>query len=245
MRASIAPQSGSTGPLTRQPSIITSNASLPFDFPIFSSAPLIQSMYAETLRLRFAFIILRSVKDDVTLGDCFIPQKNVIAMSTYHAHRDQESWNANTVKGPHSLDEFWAERFLVYPGNSSTPLKPSSKDKNGTTPWNMENETTTSPRSSIPVAAKLNENPVASPHFSTEGLAGAWIPYGRGQNMCPGRHFAKQEVLVIFASILTSFDIHLIDDSPPKVDWRGFGLGMLAPAGKGIRFRIKRRRHLW
>lgn len=239
MRASIALQSRPNEPLTQQPSIITSNASLPFDFPIFSSAPLIQSMYAETLRLRFAFIILRGVKDEVALGDCFIPRKNVIAMSTYHAHRDQESWNANTVKESHSLDEFWAERFLVYPGNSNSPLQPSSKGKHSPTPSNMEKP------SLVPVAARFNKSPVALPHFSTEGLAGAWIPYGGGQNMCPGRHFAKQEVLVTFASLVTSFDIQLIDDSPPKVDWRGFGLGMLAPAGKGIRFRIKRRRHLW
>lgn len=243
MRASIALQSTET--LTQQPSIITSNASLPFDFPIFSSAPLIQSMYAETLRLRFAGIILRDVKDDVTLGDCSVPQKTAIAISTYHAHRNQESWNANTTKKPHSLDEFWAERFLVYPGNSNTPLKSSSKNNNDATPSNMKNETITSSPSSIPVAAKLNENSKASPQFSTKGLAGAWIPYGGGQNMCPGRHFAKQEVLVTFASILTSFDVQLIDDLPPKVDWSGFGLGMLAPAGKGIRFRIKRRRHLW
>ena len=203
-------------------------------------------MYAETLRLRFAGIILRGVEDDITLGDCFIPQKYAIALSTYHAHRNEESLNSNTVKEPHALNEFWAERFLVYPGNGNAPLKSGSKDKHDATISNLESETTTnSSPSSTPIAAKLNDNPIVSPHFSTEGLAGAWIPYGGGQNMCPGRHFAKQEILVVFASIVTSFDIDLIDDLPPKVDWRGFGLGMLAPAGKAIRFRIKRRRHMW
>ncbi len=179
--------------------------------------------------------------DGVTLGNWIIPQGNVILLSMYHAHRDQDTWNTGTAEEPHPLDEFWAERFLVYSGKpSSGPLNDRSADKHYAMPSIMKPETPTSRPSPTFSLAKVNDSPNSSPQFSTEGLAGSWIPYGGGQNMCPGRHFAKQEILLMVASIVTSFDIHLIDPSPPGVDWGGFGFGVLAPAGKGIRCRIRR-----
>ena len=38
---------------------------------------------------------------------------------------------------------------------------------------------------------------------------------GGGPGMCPGRHFAKQEVLLTVAALLTSFDIDFVEWTKP------------------------------
>ena len=43
--------------------------------------------------------------------------------------------------------------------------------------------------------------------FSTNGTAGKFFPFGGGRTMCPGRNFAKQEILASVATVLTTFDI--------------------------------------
>ena len=43
--------------------------------------------------------------------------------------------------------------------------------------------------------------------FTTNGTAGKFFPFGGGKTMCPGRNFAKQEVLGSVATILLTFDL--------------------------------------
>ena len=79
------------------------------------------------------------------------------------------------------------------------------------------------------------------PTFSLEGLAGCWLPFGGGQRMCPGRHFAKSEMLGTFAMLLTKYDLELadgVDDIKPNMRW--YPTGTLPPRGK-VPFRIRRK----
>lgn len=118
-------------------------------------------------------------------------------------------WNAGTSGDPHPLDAFWADRFLIYPNDPmSGPLR---KDPN-------------SIEESFPHAPSMEKKPAETgPRFSMEGVAGGWIPYGGGQRMCPGRHFAKQEIIGTLATLLTQFEIRLKepkDLSEPKCHLR-------------------------
>jgi hypothetical protein len=61
--------------------------------------------------------------------------------------------------------------------------------------------------------------------FSTEGLTGKFFPFGGGHYMCPGRTFAKQEVLGAVAVFLLNFDIEIVEFVKP------WGQGYI-PAGK-------------
>jgi hypothetical protein len=61
--------------------------------------------------------------------------------------------------------------------------------------------------------------------FSTEGLTGKFFPFGGGHYMCPGRTFAKQEVLGAVAVLLLNFDIEFVEFVKP------WGQGYI-PAGK-------------
>lgn len=76
-----------------------------------------------------------------------------------------------------------------------------------------------------------------------EGLSGAWLPFGGGSRQCPGRNFAKQEIILSFALIATMFDIELLEGTKKdsmQPDMKYYGLGTLPPKGK-VPFRIRRR----
>ncbi|KAI1087190.1 putative cytochrome P450 [Rostrohypoxylon terebratum] len=47
--------------------------------------------------------------------------------------------------------------------------------------------------------------------FSLEGKTGSFFPFGGGMNMCAGRNFAKQEVLLAVAFIVSRFEIEFLE----------------------------------
>lgn len=100
---------------------------LHFDFDLFCSSPLIQSIYAETLRLRGSILFMRNLSHkDISLDDWLIPRGKTVGIATYDSHHAEKFWNTGSEDNPYPLTEFWAERFLVYPEDSSSgPLKPS------------------------------------------------------------------------------------------------------------------------
>lgn len=54
----------------------------------------------------------------------------------------------------------------------------------------------------------LKHDPETGKHvFSTSGTNGKFFPFGGGKTICPGRVFAKQEVLASVALILLAFDV--------------------------------------
>ena len=204
---------------------------LQFDINKLCSGPLLQSIYAETLRLRVALIVTRTPeRSDFKLGDWIFPKNELVVISSRDAGLNEEIWNAGTVEDPHPLDEFWPDRFLIYPNDpKSGPLK---------RPIAAQTEKTSGTATTSTPGEKSQE----APKFSLEGLSGAWIPYGGGQRMCPGRHFAKHEMIASFALLCTAYDIELLTEKgfTPEVDMTYFLSGGLPPKGK-IPFRIRRR----
>lgn len=202
--------------------IQSSTAEIAFDITKLCNNPLLQSIYAETLRLRVWHFAIRSPdRGDLTVGDWLFPKNKLIAISSYTAHMDKTTWNTGSDEDPHPIEDFWADRFLIYPGDSTSgPLKTSS----------------------MPPDERQKSESQDGPRFSTEGLAGIWIPYGGGQRICPGRHFAKQEIIVTCAMMSIMFDVEL--DAPggsiPESDMRGFGFGAMKPKGRAP-CRIRRR----
>ena len=75
--------------------------------------PLLQSIWAEMLRLRVHIFMSRKVSQaDLNINNWLVPRDNIVFVSPTPAHMDTASWSC----GPHHshpLNEFWADRFLV------------------------------------------------------------------------------------------------------------------------------------
>ena len=177
---------------------ISTNGTRKLDLTKLCSKPLLQSMYAETLRLCAGIVVGRTPRDGpYKLGEWMFPQGDLILLSARTSAMNPEIWNTGSAEEPHPLDSFWADRFIVYPHDpKSGPLKnpPPSNAK------------------------------VQSPEFSMRGLTGAWFPYGGGVTMCPGRHFAKQEMIAGMAVLIASYDIEfkVANDFVPQADFSYF-----------------------
>ncbi|KAI1368064.1 cytochrome P450 [Xylaria arbuscula] len=182
-----------------------------FDFDRLFRLPVLQAAYAETLRLRMHFYIIRMPdKVDMRIRDWVIPRKKVIVTATTVAHMDSEVWNTGT-NNEHPVDQFWVGRFLRHPTKSAD---------NG--------------------RSKLQDH---APAFSAKEVEGGWIPYGGGVRQCPGRHFAKRQILLTIALMVSLFDCDIIGEGlNAKEDFslNGFGGGVSHSAGK-IPVRIRRR----
>lgn len=174
------------------------------------------------LRLRtHAYITRFFSHKSITLGKQWvIPQKKICLLSTEPAHHDEKVWNDYNGKFP--LYTFWAQRFLVDPGDPlGGPLKPNNRDA-----LKAKDSKTGPERGSV---------------FTTEGLSGAWIPFGGGPRACPGRRVAKQQVLATIALIIKYFDIEVLGDQEVcPMDESGYGSGVQRPTGK-FPFQIRRR----
>lgn len=183
-------------------------------------SPLLQSLYTETLRLHVSNIILRSPVQDLNLRRWRIKRGEIISIMSYPMHQDRRAYNTGSDEHPRPLDDFWADRFLV--------------------PRLVPNETEPVLREES-MSAGSEKSYDALHEFSSQGLDGSWIPYGGGSNICPGRQFAKQEMLLTAALLLGNFDIELL--GPPVIlDYRFFGTGSMGVKGKA-RFSIRRRQN--
>ena len=155
-------------------------------------------------------------RKDMKINEWIFPQNETVLIATTPAHMDENVWNTGKAN-EHPLNRFWADRFLIYPDDpSSGPKKRTDRD-----------ETFNSPKGSDPT-------------FSLEGLEGSWIPYGGGFRACPGRHFAKREILMALAVMVTLFDIEVDGSSALQTDPRVNGLGTQRPKNP-IPFRIRER----
>ncbi|KAH7324408.1 cytochrome P450 [Stachybotrys elegans] len=186
--------------------------------------PLIQSIYAEVLRVHNGTVVARVPQTtNFSIAGWRFPKDEAIMVSTYDTARSPYIWNQGTPENPHPVDEFWPERFILDPNDpSSGPVAPQA---------NCE-ERPLDPSNAPP-----------QPRFSLDGTLGSWVPYGGGTRMCPGRHFAKKELIVSMAMFLTEFDIQLMPrDGWIQDDKRYFMFGVMHPMGS-IPARIRRRKH--
>lgn len=68
------------------------------------------------------------------------------------------------------------------------------------------------------------------------------MPFGSGSTMCPGRHFALNEIKQFLCLLLLYFDLELEEDqTTATLDHSRAGLGVLLP-NTDVRFRYRLRK---
>ncbi|KAL8727056.1 MAG: hypothetical protein Q9166_006299 [cf. Caloplaca sp. 2 TL-2023] len=209
--------------------ITATEPNIQFDLDKLLQSPLLLSIYCETLRLNVdAYVMRYTDRADLHIENWTFPKESVVLTATTPAHTDETFWNTGPA-GAHRVDQFWAERFLVYPGDSqSGPVKASN-----TTIANDE------------VALRCRDETVAyqsgKPVFSTAGTAGHYLPFGGGERICPGRHLAKRGIIATCALMVTMFDIDIrATEADIRPDPAYSGFGSQRPA-KPVPFRIRKR----
>jgi len=89
----------------------------------------------------------------------------------------------------------------------------------------------------------------STPKFSVGGAGGKMFPYGGGIHLCPGRHFAKQEIMVAIALMILRFDFEMLgyvkmdgtrSDRGPRLDEEFAGSGVMPP-DRDMRVRLRKR----
>lgn len=192
--------------------------------------PLLLSIFAEVTRLRVLGLVPRAcTQGKFDFQGWTFPKSSLIVLSSNVGGMNENIWNQGSDEEPHPIDEFWAERFIVYadkPQSGPVRKKPSSEGS-----------------SKDPTPEKLSDR-IAAGHgiFSTEGLQGSFIPFGGGPGKCPGRDFARQEVIISLALFTKAYEMQLLTPEgwQPRMDHTFFPLGALPPV-EPIPFRIRRR----
>ena len=164
---------------------VATSASGALDTGALMSLPLLQAVYAETLRLYVASNISREVKADFAMDNGFVLRAGHIVMApTFLGHRDEAWEEAAAAAGVGRGDEeghaaaaaagvgdFEPERFLHREGGGGEKKKVV---------------------------------------FSSAGLVGRYFPYGGGAHICPGRVLAKEIILSAVAVLLLTFEFEFV-----------------------------------
>ncbi|KAK8061819.1 hypothetical protein PG994_008185 [Apiospora phragmitis] len=93
---------------------------LRFDVDKLVHQPLLQAVFAETLRLHVHGFLVRWPEEDRTVNNWTIPRKHLCIASSTPAHMDPEFW-CTGENASHGVNEFWPGRFLsegAWYGNS-------------------------------------------------------------------------------------------------------------------------------
>ena len=97
-----------------------------FDMTKLCNQTLLQSTFAETLRLYVSVCLTRRPEfAEAQILDYRIPKDKLIVISTALAHMDERNWNLGPMEG-HPVESFWAGRFLTYNSPGARQTSPAS-----------------------------------------------------------------------------------------------------------------------
>lgn len=203
-----------------------------FDMKKVTTAPKYKSVYVEALRWATASPSPRVVKEDIQLGQYHLKRGNMAIVHSRTLQMDPTTW---TVPGvPESDPEnFWPERFLTEDDSHAESYNVS---ENAEAESNYSNDVLKAKKDSDQ-AQKAKEREEKARTLSLR-------PFGGGTTLCPGRHFANNEIMGGIAALLLRLEIEVVQDELDKNGAPKPGLkkqGGLLP-DRPLIVRVRRRR---
>ncbi|KAJ3182920.1 Cytochrome P450 7B1 [Gaertneriomyces sp. JEL0708] len=191
-----------------------------------SQLPRLSSAVSETLRTVSSVFSIRvathdtSLKDARTGKDYFIGKNEWVMISTRSIHQD-----AGIYPKP---DSFRPTRFLNVQEKYEVGVNVHAGEET---------------RGTAAVAvSKGRAGSTQSKRFYKDGkvIKHNLLPFGGGTSLCPGRHFAVNEIKAFMAIMLTFFEATPVDPNakPPPLDRTRYGFGVVPPKGD-IRVRLR------
>lgn len=176
--------------------------SILLDPAILSGGPLLNSVYRETLRFKQLGPVARVPRKPNYLlaGKWLVRPRTPILSVAWLAGRDTAFWNTGP-RGEHSVEAFWAERFLAYPDDpTSGPIRVSQPQLLGDTDAKGAKE----------VQQRTAEDDRHA-RLVVGGLDSHYFPFGGGTYRCPGEMLARRLTMSTVALVLRMLDVELVD----------------------------------
>ncbi|KAK3302662.1 cytochrome P450 [Chaetomium strumarium] len=184
--------------------------------------PLLQSLYVEAMRLHVSFSVTREVRKgpvELVPGYRGAETGALVQAVSDMAHLDEAVWG---VDG-HPASEFWAWRHVKFVDDEPEEQEEDDSERNS------------------PVRTRKMQ-------FAMRGRPSSFFPYGGGYWVCPGRHFAKMEIMLALALMVTKFDFEFVEwtnldgtksDRPARDDRNYAGIIAMVP-DRDMTFQWKR-----
>ena len=93
------------------------------------SSSLLQSLFAETLRLYSGIALMRSSDQDFVLDRWRMKKNRIVFIPSRVLHHNPNLWNTGTIQDPHPVEDFWEDRFLEFPKDSAVDSESSSGEE--------------------------------------------------------------------------------------------------------------------
>ena len=180
-----------------------------FDMRKVTNQPKLKSVYLEALRWATASPSPRVVREDCELGEYKLKANSMVIVPSRSLQMDKATWEI--PDHPESdPTQFWPERFLDGDeGNEADRL-----DENAEAEENYLADTI-SDHAKTP--KKANTEPISGPKSKEiQQRMLALRPFGGGTTLCPGRHFATNEILGGLAALMLRLEVEVIEDELKK-----------------------------
>jgi len=170
-----------------------------------TNQPKLKSIYLEALRWATASPSPRIVREDCELGGYKLKAASMLIVSSRSMQMDNATW---AIPGHPESDPslFWPERFLDGDKESEeegADEAAEAEENYVTDPMSGENRQ----------SKKTNAEPISGPKSKeTQQRMLALRPFGGGTTLCPGRHFATNEVLGGLAALLLKLEVEVVEE---------------------------------
>jgi cytochrome P450 len=180
-----------------------------FDMKKVTTQPKLKSVLLEALRWATASPSPRVVREDCELGGYHLKAGSMVIIHSRTLQMDESTWSI--PDHPESApSEFWPERFLDGDEEGEANRVDEIKEAEDNYAAEAFNDKSRASKNTIvePISGPKSKN--------TQQRMLALRPFGGGTTLCPGRHFATNEILGGLAALMLRLEIEVVEEELRK-----------------------------